>query len=85
MPKSNALRRASTRSAILGGGRSSEEVETVQVTIRVPYEWLERADRVASDLSPIGKKLTRMDGFRAVIVMGFESHIEHQRQGKQSG
>jgi hypothetical protein len=47
---------------------------TVQVTIRVPCDWLERADNIAADLSPIGKKLTRMDGFRAAMVFGFEHH-----------
>jgi len=45
---------------------------TVQVTIRVPFEWLDRADKIAMALSPVGKKLTRMDGFRAAIASGFE-------------
>lgn len=53
---------------------SSEAEKTVQVTIRVPCGWLERADRIAEALSPVGKKLSRMDGFRAAIVTGFERY-----------
>jgi len=47
---------------------------TIQVTIRVPYGWLKRADQLAIDLAPAGKKLTRMDGFRAAIATGFKQY-----------
>ena len=50
----------------------TESEKTVQVTIRVPLGWRTRAENIASALSPAGKKLSQMDGFRAAIAIGFE-------------
>lgn len=47
---------------------------TTQVTFRIEKEWLKRADKVAAKLSSNGVKLTRTDGFRAVMAAGFEVH-----------
>jgi ACT domain-containing protein len=47
---------------------------TTQVTFRIEKDWLKRADKVAEKLSSNGVKLTRTDGFRAVMAAGFEVH-----------
>jgi hypothetical protein len=47
---------------------------TTQVTFRIEKDWLKRADKVAAKLSSNGVKLTRTDGFRAVMAAGFEVH-----------
>lgn len=52
--------------------KTLQEEATVQVTIRVPYAWRERANALAAKLSPVGKKLSAMDGFRAAMATGFE-------------
>ncbi len=73
MPKSKPK-----RTRVEGQDQDSPDDElngnTLQVTIRVPYGWLKRADQLAIDLAPAGKKLTRMDGFRAAIATGFEQY-----------
>lgn len=47
---------------------------TTQVTFRIEKEWLKRADKIAAKLSTNGVKLTRTDGFRAVMAAGFDFH-----------
>jgi len=48
---------------------------TTQITIRVPYAWKERAEKLAEHLTPPGKTLTYIDGFRAAMETGFK-HFE---------
>jgi hypothetical protein len=44
---------------------------TIQITFRVPEEWIERADKIAKKLSHEGITLTRTDGYRAAMATGF--------------
>lgn len=46
--------------------------DTVQVTFRIPKEWLRRADSIAKKLSKNGVELGRTDGFRLAMNAGFE-------------
>ena len=47
--------------------------DTVQVTFRIPSNWLIEADEVADLLSQPGMRASRTDAFRAAIVRGFEA------------
>ena len=53
---------------------TKKRATTTQVTFRIEKEWLSRADKIAEKLSTNGVKLTRTDGFRAVMAAGFEVH-----------
>jgi predicted DNA-binding protein len=46
---------------------------TTQITLRVPDEWLPRADALAKKLSRPGLPTTRVDALRAAIATGFEA------------
>jgi len=47
--------------------------DTVQITLRVPTEWLEKAADLADKLEHSGRlSWGHTDGFRAAIVKGFE-------------
>src|SRR4051812_8152059 len=56
----------------------------VQIAIRVPVEWLERADEIARLISKPGFGASRTDGFRAAIARGFEV-IEGDAGGDRAG
>jgi hypothetical protein len=45
---------------------------TVQITFRIPTEWLAEADLAADRLSSPGMRASRTDAFRAAIARGFE-------------
>ena len=44
---------------------------TVQVTFRIPEDWLKRAANIADWISSDGLVLNRTDGFRAAMAEGF--------------
>jgi len=44
----------------------------VQISIRVPPEWLERADAVAEKMGRPGLEMTRADVLRMALVQGLE-------------
>lgn len=46
--------------------------DTVQIAIRVPRDWLQRADALAGQLSRPGVTMSRTDAFRAAIASGFD-------------
>ena len=46
---------------------------TTQITVRVPSEWLPRAEELAKKLSQPGIPANRVDAFRACIATGFET------------
>jgi hypothetical protein len=48
------------------------EAKSVQITFRVPEEWLEEADWVAEKRSSLGLVLSRTDGFRLALEAGFK-------------
>ncbi|WP_394824885.1 hypothetical protein [Pendulispora albinea] len=50
-------------------GRPSSP-NAVQVSIRVPPEWLDRADVVAEQMSAPGQKMTRVDVIRRAFEQG---------------
>ena len=50
--------------------------DTVQIAIRVPREWLTRADEIAKVISRPGVTMSRTDAFRAAIAAGFETLSE---------
>ena len=51
---------------------TSAAADTVQVTFRIPKEWLRRADGLAKKLSKNGIELGRTDGFRLAMNAGFD-------------
>jgi hypothetical protein len=46
--------------------------DTQQVTLRIPTEWLAKADELAKRLAPPGADFGRTDALRAAIAKGFE-------------
>ncbi|WP_394841310.1 hypothetical protein LZC95_30095 [Pendulispora brunnea] len=44
----------------------------IQISIRVPPEWLERADVVATKMSRPGLEMTRADVLRMALVQGLD-------------
>jgi hypothetical protein len=46
--------------------------DSVQIAIRVPKDWLDDADEIASVISRPGFQASRTDAFRAAIARGFE-------------
>ena len=54
---------------------SSSASPTIQITFRIPEDWLGRADKLAKKLSHEGVVLTRTNGFRAAMAAGFV-HLE---------
>ncbi len=51
--------------------------DTVQVTFRIPSEWVAQAAKLAKSLSRTGFQLTRTDSFRIAMAQGL---IELQRE-----
>jgi hypothetical protein len=49
----------------------SSSTGTVQITIRIPKEWLPQADGLAKKLSRPGIPTNQADAFRAAIATGF--------------
>jgi len=47
--------------------------DSVQVALKVPTAWIKAADKVAEKQSSPGKKLTRTDGFRIAMALGFKA------------
>jgi hypothetical protein len=47
--------------------------DTVQIAIRVPRDWMERADDLAKRISRPGVIMSRTDAFRAAIAAGFDA------------
>lgn len=45
--------------------------DTVQVTFRIPSQWLIEADEVADLLSKPGMRASRTDAYRAAMARGF--------------
>ena len=64
--------------------------QTVQIALRVPASWLEKADKVVDRLSTKWLPLGRPDAFRALIARGFEAFeaddpsiaVQAERQNK---
>jgi hypothetical protein len=54
--------------------------EMVQVTLRVPKDWLTRAEALAEKLSKPGLHLERTDALRMAIAEGFTVY-EKRTQG----
>jgi len=52
--------------------KADVDSSTVQMSLRVTRELLKRADKIATILSPPGKKLTRADAIRAAIDIAFD-------------
>ncbi len=47
--------------------------DTVAISLRVPREWLARAEAIAKRIQPPGADFERSDGFRAAIEKGLEA------------
>jgi len=45
----------------------------VQISIRVPPEWLQRADAIAAKMARPGLEMTRADVLRMALVQGLDS------------
>ncbi len=58
--------------------------DTVQIAIRVPREWLARADEVAKAISRPGVTMSRTDAFRAAIASGFDALLPSAPPAKKS-
>ena len=48
------------------------EGPTIQISIRVPPEWLETAEKLAAELSRPGLEVSRTEAFRAALAFGLE-------------
>lgn len=48
------------------------EGPTIQISIRVPPEWLETAEKLAVELSRPGLEVSRTEAFRAALAFGLE-------------
>lgn len=57
------------------------EGPTIQISIRVPPEWLETAERLAADLSRPGLEVSRTEAFRAALAFGLE-HMPTSHRGR---
>lgn len=56
-----------------------ETSKTTQVALRLPKDWIERADRLAIALSRPGLPVGRTDALRAALARGFEAlEAEHE-------
>jgi hypothetical protein len=47
--------------------------DSVQVALRMPREWLAKADELARRISRPGVTMSRADAFRAAMAAGFEA------------
>ena len=56
-------------------GMSRPPSDAVQIAIRVPADWLKKADLVAAEISQPGFQASRTDGFRAALARGFEAFL----------
>lgn len=52
--------------------KADRRLSTIQISIRMPSDWPERADKLIEKLSLPSMKCTRMDVFREAILAGFE-------------
>jgi hypothetical protein len=58
--------------------------DAVQVAIRIPKDWLAKADEVAALISRPGFEASRTDGLRAAIARGFESLLVEAAAAKKA-
>lgn len=49
---------------------SAPKAETVQLSVRVPANWLARLDAIAAEMSRPGIELSRADALRAAVAEG---------------
>ena len=57
--------------------------DTVQIAIRVPRDWLARADDVAQRISRPGVTMSRTDAFRAAIAVGFDALADESKKPRK--
>jgi hypothetical protein len=58
--------------------------DTVQIAIRVPRDWMARADDLAKRLSRPGVTMSRTDAFRAAIASGFDALADEAKPKPRS-
>mgnify|MGYP002652584757 CR=1 FL=1 len=68
---------AAVSSPVMAAKRA-ERAEPIQITMRVPPEWLETAEKLAAELSRPGLEVTRTEAFRAALAFG----LEHMNDAK---
>jgi hypothetical protein len=66
---------------VQGGMPRPPSSNDVQVAIRLPAEWLARADALLPTLGPPGVTLTRSDALRAALARGLDA-LEADRDAK---
>jgi hypothetical protein len=54
--------------------------DTVQVTFRIPSDWLHQADALAATMSLFGTQATRTDAFREAMARGFRALEEDAKR-----
>jgi hypothetical protein len=57
---------------------------TVQLVVRVPSEWVRRADALTDQVMPIGVEITRTDVVRMAIAEGLDT-LEMRRKKTAKG
>lgn len=57
--------------------------DAVQIAIRVPQDWLARADDLARLISRPGFEASRTDAFRAAIARGFDELLGELKRSRQ--
>jgi predicted transcriptional regulator len=56
---------------------------TFQITFKVPDEWIEKADALATAMSRPGLTITRTDALRQALARGLEAlHAEHVKSSR---
>jgi len=66
------------QSAVASETMSRPAKDTEQITLRVPKEWLDKADALAKRMEP-GGAIGRTDAFRAAVAKGFEAFEREDR------
>ncbi len=53
--------------------------DSVQIALRVPPDWLNKADAVAAKISLPGMTATRTDALRAAMALGLETLLQRKK------
>jgi hypothetical protein len=56
--------------------------DTVQITFRIPKDWMRKADALAKRLSRPGLNALRTDAFRAALAEGFWLLEKREKRGE---
>jgi hypothetical protein len=58
---------------------------TFQITFKIPQEWIDKADHLASAMSRPGLTLTRTDVLRTALAQGLDALRDEAGKSKKGG